>query len=52
MKTLYLVLLIIGATCFAIATVGGTVHPRINLMALGLLAWILVPLIQLTQLTS
>jgi len=52
MKTLYLVLLIIGAACFAVATVGGTIHPRINLLALGLLAWILVPLIELTQTTS
>lgn len=52
MKTLYLVLLIIGAVCFAVATVGGTIHPRINLLALGLLAWILVPLIELTQVTT
>jgi hypothetical protein len=51
-KTLYLILLIIGAACFAVAAAGGTIHPRINLMALGLLAWILVPLIELTQTTT
>lgn len=52
MKTLYLVLLIAGAICFALASVSAVVHPRLNLVALGLLAWILVPLIELTQTTT
>jgi len=41
---LNIVLLLIGAVCFGLAAfgVGGG---RINLVALGLLAWILVPLI-------
>lgn len=53
MRTLYLILYIVAAVCFALATVL-TFHPpttapaatsRVNLIALGLLAWVLVPLI-------
>lgn len=43
MKVIDLILLLIGAVCFALAAVG--VAARINPLALGLLAWILVPLI-------
>jgi hypothetical protein len=56
MDILYLVLLIISALCFVVAafyapTVVNTTSPphpvtRVNLVALGLLAWVLVPLIQ------
>jgi len=43
MTVLTLVLLIVGAVCFAIATINAP--NRFNLVSLGLLAWILVPLI-------
>lgn len=53
MRTLYLILLIISAISFLAATyvsvpAGTTPRPavRVNLLALGLLAWVLVPLIQ------
>lgn len=62
MRTLYLILLIVAAVLFALAaflswvpstTVSTpeqparpTVVSRVNLMALGLLFWVLVPLIQ------
>jgi len=45
MNVLYLILLIAGALCFA-AAASGRVVSKINLTALGLLLWILVPLIQ------
>lgn len=50
MEVLYLVLYIVAAILFALAsfaptaTTGATA--RFNLVALGLLAWVLVPLIQ------
>ena len=46
MRTLDIILLLIAAILFALAglNVG---HPRLNLVALGLLAWVLVPLIAL-----
>lgn len=44
MSTLYLVLLFAAAVCFALASWG--VASRLNLLALGLLAFVLVPLIQ------
>jgi len=43
MHTLDLILLIIAAVCFGLAAAG--VPSRVNLIALGLLAWVLVPLI-------
>jgi hypothetical protein len=50
MKTLYLILYIIAAVLFAIAALTtwkpNPAATRINLLALGLLAWVLVPLIQ------
>ena len=52
MRTLYLILYIIAAILFALAAVlswSPQQDPRvgrINLLALGLLAWVLVPLIQ------
>jgi hypothetical protein len=53
MRTLYLILYIIAAVLFIAAaatqyrpTTGGPAVARINLLALGLLAWVLVPLIQ------
>jgi hypothetical protein len=52
MRTFYLVLLVIAAVLFAVAAVApqfskpeGTVF-RVNLVAAGLLAWVLVPLCQ------
>lgn len=51
MRTLYLILYIIAAVCFALAALVQYRPPtqptatRINLIALGLLAWVLVPLI-------
>lgn len=48
MTTLYLILLIIGAVCFAIAALAIPVQ-RINMIAAGLFFWILVPLIQTVE---
>lgn len=45
MNILYLILLLGGALCFA-AEASGRVTSRFNLLALGLLLWVLVPLIQ------
>lgn len=45
MHALYLVLYIIAGVCFALA-ITDKVAPRINLIAIGLLAWVAVPLIQ------
>jgi hypothetical protein len=52
MRTLYLILYIVAAVLFLIAAFVTWSPPansavgRVNLMALGLLAWVLVPLIQ------
>ena len=55
MKTLYLILYVLAAVCFAAAAflavrpartdAAGTVRALPNLVALGLLFWVLVPLI-------
>ena len=47
MRIINIVLLIIGAACFALSTFG--VKARVDLVPLGLLAWILVPLIAALQ---
>lgn len=44
MDVLYLVLYIVAAVCFAAAA--ANVGSRVNLVAAGLLAWVLVPLIE------
>jgi hypothetical protein len=56
MHPLFLILLIIGFVCFLLAAVGGPYRAspperpaffaRVDLIALGLLFWILVPLIE------
>ncbi len=50
MKTLYLILYLIAAILFALSALlsykPNPAAARINLLALGLLAWVLVPLIQ------
>lgn len=43
MTALYLFLYIIAAVCFLLAAFNAPV--KVNLVALGLLAWVLVPLI-------
>lgn len=43
MRTLTLILLLIAATSFALAAAG--VASKVNLVALGLLAWVLTALI-------
>lgn len=48
MNTVNLILLLIAAVCFALAAFGVATQ-RVNLLALGLLAWVLVPLIALAQ---
>jgi len=45
MRTLDLILLTISAVCFAIAAVAADRLPRVNLIALGLLAWVMVALV-------
>lgn len=47
MNVVYIILLVIAAVCFAAAA--AEVKARINLLAVGLLAWVLVPLIQRLQ---
>lgn len=56
MYAIYLALLIAGATCLFLTAIEEHWRkatdirpPRINLLALGLLLWILVPLIQLAR---
>jgi len=44
MHTVNLLLLIVAAVCFGLAAFGAPLS-RVNLVALGLLAWVLVPLI-------
>jgi hypothetical protein len=34
------VLLLLAALCFALAALSVTLHPRLNLVALGLLLWV------------
>ena len=46
MTVLYFILLLLAAICFVVAAADRTVHPRVNLIALGLFFWVLVPLIQ------
>ena len=54
MDTLYVILYILAAVCFVIAafavstatTATNTLVTRVNLVALGLLFWVLVPLVQ------
>jgi hypothetical protein len=50
MNTLYLILYVIAGLLFLVAAVTSNTpnHPlaRVNLIALGLFAWVLVPLIQ------
>lgn len=45
MTVLYLLLLLLGAVCFAMAMVGASVR-NFNLVAAGLLFWVMVPLLQ------
>jgi hypothetical protein len=49
MHAIYLILLIVALVCFLLAAVGVVVHRRLNLIALGLAFWILVPLVQLAR---
>lgn len=48
MRTLDIILLVIAVACFAAAAVNAKAT-KVNLVALGLLAWVLVPLIALIQ---
>lgn len=46
MHALFLILYVIAAVCLAIAAFFPQTSARVNLVALGLLAWVLVPLVQ------
>ena len=46
MHTLYVILYVAAALCFLLGTFPAAVSTRINLVALGLLFAVLVPLIQ------
>ncbi len=47
MDAVYLILLVLAAGCFALAAFGrGRVDSWVGLLPLGLLFWVLVPLIQ------
>lgn len=50
MDVIYLILLVLAAASFAAAAFGASPR-RINLVALGLLLWVLAPLIQAVQAT-
>lgn len=43
-KTIEIILLLAALVCFILAVFAGERFPRINLIALGLAAWVLVPL--------
>jgi hypothetical protein len=45
MDALYFILALLAAICFAIAASGRAVS-RVNVLALGLLLWVCIPLIQ------
>ena len=46
MSTIFLILLVLGAACFAASALGrGRYDTHVTLLPLGLLFWILVPLI-------
>lgn len=47
MNTLYLLLLLASVVCFALSSL--SIHTKVNLVALGLLCWALVPFVQLAQ---
>ncbi len=49
MTVIYLILLIAALVCFLIAAFAPSQPARVNLMALGLGFWVLVPLIQTVQ---
>lgn len=51
MQVVFLLLLIVSALCFAGAAFGFRTGASVNLVALGLLSWVLVPLIQAIQAT-
>lgn len=44
MRTFHLILYIVAAVLFAIAAFAPTALPKVNLLAAGLLVWIIVPL--------
>jgi hypothetical protein len=48
MAVLFLILLLLAVVCFAVAA-SGRASARVNLVALGLFFWALVPLIQAVQ---
>lgn len=50
MTVIYLILLIAALVCFVIAALAPHQPARVNLVALGLGFWVLVPLIQTVQL--
>jgi len=45
MEPVNFILLLIAAVCFGLAAFSVSVHPKLNLVALGLLAWVLTVLI-------
>lgn len=45
MLTLTLILLILSVVCFAIAAFNAVTTSRVNFIGLGLMFWVLVPLI-------
>lgn len=44
MNTFHIVMLVLAAVCFLVAAVASEVVPKVNLLALGLLFWVVVPL--------
>ncbi len=49
MTVIFLILLIAALVCFLIAAFAPSQPARVNLVALGLALWVLVPLIQTVQ---
>lgn len=48
MNVIYLILLLLATVCF-LAAASNRVTSRVNLVALGLLCWVAVPLLQTIQ---
>jgi hypothetical protein len=49
MSVIYLILLILGFVCFLLSAAERPLNAHVNLLALGLMFWILVPLITLAR---
>jgi hypothetical protein len=49
MTVLYFILFLLALICFIAAAAGATLHPRLDIIALGLAFWVLVFVIRAAQ---